>query len=135
MKINGHEFNQEATTTLNGFKSSTSNLGSTDEKAEYSASKWDPFVDGENGVVEEAWGFKDASSDITGSLTASPLKEVLFFFIILIYIRKNGLCEPIIDKDYWRRTVPLAEITFVSNSSTGFNKQLGSIFSIKRTSS
>ncbi|KAF3335886.1 hypothetical protein FCM35_KLT20393 [Carex littledalei] len=76
-KINGHDFNQEATTTssLNGCKSTTSNLGSTGEKAEHSASSWDPFADGENGVGNEAWEFKDASSDITSSLTASPPKE------------------------------------------------------------
>lgn len=100
MKINGHYFNQEVTTTssLNGSKSTTSNLGSTGKKAEHSASSWDPFSDGENAVGNEAWEFKDASSDITSSLTASPQIEVLLLDYLnfkQIYIRKKGLCEPI----------------------------------------
>ncbi|XP_078148048.1 uncharacterized protein LOC144543600 isoform X2 [Carex rostrata] len=76
-QINGHDFNQEATATssLNGSKSTTSNLGSTGEKAEHSNSRWDPFADGENAVSNEAWEFKDNSSDITSNLTASPQKE------------------------------------------------------------
>jgi hypothetical protein len=89
LKINGHELNQEATTTnpLNGFKSTTTNLGSTGEKAEYSSSKWDPFVSIENGVVKEVWEFKNSSSDMTSSLAASPLIEVLLLFVILIFSR------------------------------------------------